>query len=52
MTSDGRLRPCLFSNLSFSVRELGAAKALALAVHGKPRAGSACTDLAMHAIGG
>ncbi len=52
LTSDGVIRPCLFSNLSFSVRELGAAKALAMAVHCKPQAGSACTDLAMHAIGG
>jgi cyclic pyranopterin phosphate synthase len=52
LTSDGWIRPCLFSNLSFSVRELGAAKALALAIARKPRAGSACTDLGMHAIGG
>ena len=52
LTSDGRIRPCLFSNLSFSVRELGAAKALAMAVACKPQAGSACTGLAMHAIGG
>jgi cyclic pyranopterin phosphate synthase len=52
LTSDGRIRPCLFSNLSFSVRELGAAKALAMAVHNKPQTGSTCTDLAMHAIGG
>lgn len=52
LTSDGRIRPCLFSNLSFDVRELGAAKALAMAVLCKPAAGSACTDLAMHAIGG
>jgi cyclic pyranopterin phosphate synthase len=52
LASDGRIRPCLFSNLSFSVRELGAARALAMAVGGKPWAGSACTDLAMHAIGG
>lgn len=52
LTSDGRIRPCLFSNLSFNVRELGAAKALSLAIHSKPLAGSACTDLAMHAIGG
>jgi cyclic pyranopterin phosphate synthase len=52
LASDGRIRPCLFSNLSFSVRELGAAKALAMAVHRKPRTGSACTNLAMHAIGG
>jgi cyclic pyranopterin phosphate synthase len=52
LTSDGGIRPCLFSNLSFSVRELGAARALAMAVHCKPWAGSACTDLAMPAIGG
>jgi GTP 3',8-cyclase len=52
LSSDGRLRPCLFSNVSYSVRELGAAKALALAVSAKPAAGSACTELPMHAIGG
>jgi cyclic pyranopterin phosphate synthase len=52
LTSDGRVRPCLFSNLSFNVRELGAARALAMAVDGKQETGSACTDLAMHAIGG
>jgi GTP 3',8-cyclase len=52
LSSDGRIRPCLFSNRSFSVRELGAAEALTRAVHLKPRAGSACTDISMHAIGG
>jgi cyclic pyranopterin phosphate synthase len=52
LSSDGRIRPCLFSNLSFSVRELGPAQALQRAVRVKPRAGSACTDVLMHAIGG
>jgi cyclic pyranopterin phosphate synthase len=52
LSADGRLRPCLFSNVSFNVRQLGAARALSLAVREKPAAGSACTDLAMHAIGG
>jgi cyclic pyranopterin phosphate synthase len=52
LSSDGHIRPCLFSNMSFSVRELGAVEALTRAVELKPRAGSACTDLAMHAIGG
>jgi cyclic pyranopterin phosphate synthase len=52
LSSDGRIRPCLLSNLYFSVRELGAAEALARAVAAKPRAGSACTDLSMNAIGG
>jgi cyclic pyranopterin phosphate synthase len=52
LSSDGQIRPCLFSNASFSVRKLGAARALAMAVGDKPAAGSACTNLSMHAIGG
>ena len=52
LSSDGRIRPCLLSNLCFGVRELGAAEALARAVRYKPRAGSTCTDLSMHSIGG
>ena len=52
LTSDGVVRPCLFSNLGFRVRELGAGEALTRALNLKPRAGSACTDLSMHAIGG
>jgi len=52
LTNDGYVRPCLFSDLGFSVREHGAAEALALALNDKPRSGSACTTLAMHAIGG
>jgi cyclic pyranopterin phosphate synthase len=52
LSSDGYVRPCLFSNLSFSVRELGAVEALSRAVIFKPPAGSVCTDRAMHAIGG
>jgi GTP 3',8-cyclase len=52
LSSDGKIRPCLLSNLCFGVRELGAAEALARAVRCKPRAGSACTDLSMHSIGG
>mgnify|MGYP005837513887 CR=1 FL=1 len=52
LTSDGQVRPCLFSNLGFSVRELGAAEALRRAVELKPPAGLACTNHRMHAIGG
>lgn len=52
LSSDGQVRPCLFSNIGFSVRELGAAEALARAVGEKPAAGSACTDRPMYAIGG
>ncbi|MGO8751096.1 MAG: GTP 3',8-cyclase MoaA [Thermoguttaceae bacterium] len=52
LTSDGQVRPCLFSDVSFSVRELGAVKAIAGAVSKKPRTGSACSSRLMHAIGG
>jgi len=39
MTSDGRLIPCLFNDLSFSVRELGVEKALRAAIAHKPPRG-------------
>jgi cyclic pyranopterin phosphate synthase len=52
LSSDGRIRPCLFSDLSYSVRELGADQALRLAVAHKPEAGRSCTHDWMHGIGG
>ncbi|MCC6124272.1 MAG: radical SAM protein [Pirellulales bacterium] len=52
LSSDGLLRPCLFSDLGFSVRELGAEEALRRATAGKPRAGTRCTSHPMHRIGG
>lgn len=51
LTSDGKLRPCLFSDLSYDVRALGAAEALRLAVAAKPAAGGR-TRGSMHTIGG
>jgi len=52
LSSDGQVRPCLFSDLGFSVRELGAAEALRRALEQKPQSGSACTNHRIHAIGG
>jgi cyclic pyranopterin phosphate synthase len=52
LSSDGRIRPCLFSDLSYSVRELGAERALREAVKNKPEAGESCTHDWMHGIGG
>ena len=52
LTSDGQIRPCLFSDLSFSVRQLGVAEALARAVAEKPSSGSTCNNRSMHSIGG
>jgi GTP 3',8-cyclase len=52
LTSDGQIRPCLFSDLSFSVRRLGAAEALARAAAEKPPSGSACSNRPIYSIGG
>jgi cyclic pyranopterin phosphate synthase len=52
LTSDARIRPCLFSDLSFSVRELGVREALETSLAEKPAAGTRCTGAAMPRIGG
>ena len=52
LSADGHLRPCLFSDVAYSVRTWGAEAALCRAVGAKPASGSACTTHAMHAIGG
>ncbi len=40
LTSDGKIMPCLFSELGFDVRELGAKKAIGMAIENKPRSGT------------
>ncbi len=52
LSSDGMVRPCLFSDLAFSVRKLGAAQALEQAIQEKPAAGGPCAHNWMHGIGG
>jgi len=52
LSSDGWLRPCLFNDVGFNVRELGYAEALDRAVAAKPARGSASPANRMHAIGG
>jgi GTP 3',8-cyclase len=44
LTSDGQILPCLFSDLGFDVRKLGAQQALRLAVADKPESGT-CNHL-------
>ena len=52
LTSNGDIRPCLFSDLAFNVRVLGAAEAIRAALGAKPEAGSACENHWFRAIGG
>ncbi len=52
LSSDGMIRPCLFSDIAFGVRKLGAVQALKQAIREKPAAGGPCMHNWMHGIGG
>jgi len=52
LTSVGMVRPCLFSDLAFDVRRLGARAAFERAVALKPKAGTVCHTQSFYAIGG
>ncbi len=51
LSCDGFLRPCLFSDLGFQVRELGAVAAIRQAIQTKPERGHCCAT-AFNIIGG
>lgn len=52
LSSEGKVRPCLFSDLGFNVRTLGMEKALEYAISQKPEAGGPCSHNWIHGIGG
>lgn len=52
LTSDGFIKPCLFSPKSYSVRELGPAEAIRLALENKPLCGSRLPEGNFYNIGG
>ena len=52
LSSDGQLRPCLFDDLSFGIRELGAEKAIDMALEAKPEFGTRCVKYTFNMIGG
>ena len=51
LSCDGMIRPCLFSDLAFSVRDLGAEEAIRRAVRAKPESGESSQGH-FHRIGG
>ena len=52
LTADGKLKPCLFSDLAYDVRELGIEGAYDKALGNKPKAGGANTVNRFSNIGG
>jgi cyclic pyranopterin phosphate synthase len=52
LTSNGKLKPCLFSNIEFDIRETGYERALSLAAEYKPQCGSINETGAFYNIGG
>jgi cyclic pyranopterin phosphate synthase len=52
LTADGKIKPCLFNELEFDVRTLGAEEAIRQAVAMKPECGSRNEKNLFHNIGG
>jgi len=52
LTANGLIKPCLFSDISYSIRELGAEQAIKSAVENKPKNGTANHTGEFYNIGG
>lgn len=52
LTSNGKMKPCLFSDLEFDIRELGIRKAIEMALQVKPEKGTVNRQNCFHNIGG
>jgi GTP 3',8-cyclase len=52
LSSDGNLRPCLFNDLSFNARKLGAERAIRMAIEAKPECGTRSFQNKFNRIGG
>ncbi|MFW6289380.1 MAG: GTP 3',8-cyclase MoaA [Mariniphaga sp.] len=52
LTANGYIKPCLFSNQSYSIKEHGVEEAFLLALHAKPYKGTINTDGSFYSIGG
>ncbi len=52
LTANGTIKPCLFSDISYSVRKLGAERAIDLAIGNKPQSGHTNITGKFYNIGG
>ncbi|MBN2729762.1 MAG: GTP 3',8-cyclase MoaA [Bacteroidales bacterium] len=52
LSADGKLFPCLFSDIGYSIRELGGEEALKKAIENKPKSGTTSIGHEFYNIGG
>jgi cyclic pyranopterin phosphate synthase len=52
LTANGRIKPCLFSDLEFDIRTLGIKNAIEAAIGLKPEKGTSNSSDFFHNIGG
>ncbi|MFP4366103.1 MAG: GTP 3',8-cyclase MoaA [Bacteroidales bacterium] len=52
LTADGKIKPCLFSDIAYEVRKMGAGEAIRAAIFQKPARGTACSLNHFYNIGG
>ncbi len=52
LTANGKLKPCLFNDMEFDIRQLGFHEAIRQATHQKPQCGTHNLTNAFHNIGG
>jgi len=52
LTADGKIKPCLFSDLEYNIRDHGTEEAINQALKHKPKCGTANTNRSFYNIGG
>jgi cyclic pyranopterin phosphate synthase len=52
LTANGKLKPCLFSNIEYDIRQLGYERAIQMALEAKPECGSVNETGSFYNIGG
>ena len=52
LTSNGKMKPCLFSDLEYDIRQLGIEESIRLALEGKPEKGTVNVNNCFYNIGG
>lgn len=52
LTANGYIKPCLFNDVQYNIRQLGIHQAIEMAIFGKPEKGTINTNNKFHNIGG